>query len=165
MITSHRETKPGMARFPIPSSPSVPARHVEFLDFFSPSFFLSFMSQLQEMEHSVPEALIVPQAQTTRLSLRWTTWRKHSERLRRCSADPRRRLLRIDASHKKKKKAILCSGELALRDMIHELGKAGCFLEVIGLSALMKRSSHSRSSHTQLAGNSKRDHLPHDKVL
>lgn len=114
-------------------------------------FFRSFKSQLREMEHSVPEALIVPQAQTIRLSLRWTTWRKHSERLRRSSADPRRQLLCIDASHKKKrkKKAILCSGELALRDMIHELGKAGCFLEVIGLSALMKRSSHTQLAEIQ----------------
>lgn len=62
-----KETKPplgsGERKIPVPC---IPARHEEFLIFSYPSF----MSQLQELEHGVPEALIVPQAQTIRLSLR-----------------------------------------------------------------------------------------------
>lgn len=68
--------------------------------------------------------------------------------------------------HKKNKKnAILCSGEFAPRNMIHDLGKAGCFLEAIGLSALMKRPvSFPPLSHAARR-NLKGDHLRHEEVL
>lgn len=63
-----KETKPPLGsrerKIPVPC---IPARHGEFLFFF---FYPSFMSQLQELEHGVPEALIFPQAQAMRLSLR-----------------------------------------------------------------------------------------------